>query len=373
MSSPRLNRRQLLAASATAACASSILPSLLSAEPTAARHVPWLSQAQTPPEKLPESAPTLSNLLVDQDGKPITTVAGWEARRDELRGWWSNWLGSLGVDRTQAPKLKVLEEDRVGDVVRQLVQYDVEPGLATQGYLLRPAAAGGKMLPAVAVFHSTVPYSIRQPSGLEGTESKHFGLKLAQRGHVTFCPRNFLWSDNLHLKAKEEAENFLARKPGCRGMAKMLFNAQVAVDILLAQPQVDPARIGCVGHSLGAKEVIYLAAMDPRVKVTVSSEGGIGTRFSNWDAPWYLGEAIRDPNWGHEQHELLGLVAPRPFLLLGGDSADGDQSWPFISAALPVYQLYGKPAPLGLFNHKQGHAVPPEAEARIYEWFATYL
>ena len=28
---------------------------------------------------------------------------------------------------------------------------------------------------------------------------------------------------------------------------------------------------------------------------------------------------------------------------------------------------------LGLFNHKQGHAVPPEAEQRIYEWFEKYL
>ena len=48
-------------------------------------------------------------------------------------------------------------------------------------------------------------------------------------------------------------------------------------------------RMGAVGHSLGAKETLYLAAFDERVKATVSSEGGIGTKFSNWDAAWYLG------------------------------------------------------------------------------------
>jgi hypothetical protein len=66
------------------------------------------------------------------------------------------------------------------------------------------------------------------------------------------------------------------------------------------------------------------------------------------------------------------LIAPRPFLLLGGDSADGDRGWPFIAAALPVYKLYGDTPRVGQFNHKQGHSVPPEAERRIYEWLETY-
>jgi hypothetical protein len=40
---------------------------------------------------------------------------------------------------------------------------------------------------------------------------------------------------------------------------------------------------------------------------------------------------------------------------------------------MPVYDLHGKPARLGLYNHKKGHAVPPDAEKRIYEWLLTYL
>jgi hypothetical protein len=75
----------------------------------------------------------------------------------------------------------------------------------------------------------------------------------------------------------------------------------------------------------------------------------------------------------------LALVAPRPFLLVGGDSADGAQSWPFIAAALPVYQLHaddakpsGRPR-LGLLNHHQGHPVNPGAADRMNEWMTTYL
>ncbi len=109
-----------------------------------------------------------------------------------------------------------------------------------------------------------------------------------------------------------------------------------------------------MGHSLRAKEVLSLAAFDDRVKAAVSSEGGIGTRLSNWDAPSYLGKEVREKDFAHEHHELLALVALRAFLLIGGDSADGDRIWPFIEAALPVDRLYGGPARIGLFNHRKG-------------------
>ena len=38
-----------------------------------------------------------------------------------------------------------------------------------------------------------------------------------------------------------------------------------------------------------------------------------------------------------------------------------------------MYRLYGDPPRLGLFNHKQGHCVPPAAERQIYNWLDTYL
>ena len=125
-----------------------------------------------------------------------------------------------------------------------------------------------------------------------------------------------LWPANSveRLNANEEVKKLAERAPLSKttqpkGMAKMLHDALVAVDILIAQPEVDAGRIGSAGHSVGAKEVLYLAAFDERVKATVSSEGGIGTKFSNWDAAWYLGPTIKEPTFTHEQHELLALAA----------------------------------------------------------------
>jgi dienelactone hydrolase len=371
----RLTRRDALQLSAIAA-GSALALTLPGAE---RRDVPWLSEIQQPPKSLPADAPTLSDLLVAADGRKIHDLDAWNKRRTEIRQWWLDFLGPMPAERKAAPPLTVVEEDRADGVVRQLVRYEIEPGINTEAYLLQPERLPAKA-PGVAVFHSTVNYTIRQPAGLEGPPEKHFGLRLAKRGCVCFCPRNFLWPTitTERLNANAEVQKLADRAPFSnqtqrKGMAKMLYDSLVAVDILAAQPQVDPARLGCVGHSLGAKETLYLAAFDERVKVTVSSEGGIGTKFSNWDAPWYLGPEIKEPTFTHEHHELLALCAPRPFLLLGGNSADGDRGWPFIAAALPVYELYGKPARLGQFNHGKGHAVPPEAEQRIDEWLMTYL
>ena len=119
--------------------------------------------------------------------------------------------------------------------------------------------------------------------------------------------------------------------------------------------------------------MLYLAAFDPRIRATVSSEGGVGTSFSNWDAPWYLGKSIGNESFTHEHHELLAMAAPRAFLLIGGESADGSQSWPFIEAALPVYRLHSQTPRLGLLCHGAGHAVPPVAGRKTLEWLETYV
>ncbi len=369
MSSYRFSRRSFLASTAVACAAPQVLcgdePSRISI-----KEVPWLEEVQTPPKSLPPSAPKLRPLLVDAAGKTITTREAWEQRREEIRRSW--WEFLQPPPRWAAPSYQVLEEDREAGVLRRKIAYETEPGVAVEAYLIEPLDAAPQR-PGVVVLHSTVDYTIRQPAGLEGPPEKAFGLKLAQQGVTTLSPRNFLWTAEKKGIAREQAQAYLTRRPGSKGMAKMLHDALVAMDLLATLPGVDPQRLGAVGHSLGAKEVLYLAAFDERVKAAVSSEGGVGVRFSNWDAPWYLGEAVRQPSFDREHHELLALAAPRAFLLIGGDSADGDASWPFIEAALPVYRLYGEPARLGLFNHKQGHAVPPVAEERIAHWILTYL
>jgi dienelactone hydrolase len=332
---------------------------------------PWLPEVQRAPARIPEAATRPAPLLFDDEHRPIDTPEKWAARRAELTRRWRRFLGTIRLPRA-VPPLTVLEVDRPDGVIRQLVRYEAEPGLPVEGYMLRPEGEG-RDRPGAVVLHSTIDYTIRQPAGLEGPEDKHIGLHLARRGYVTFCPRCFLWQYGEPGKIGSAVDWLRKRHPDVTGMAKMLSDAVRAVDVLASQPDVDRRRIGAIGHSLGAKEVLYLSAFDPRVRATVSSEGGIGLSYSNWDAPWYLSEAIHAPDLALDHGQILALSAPRAFLLIGGDSADGDQSWPYIEAVLPVWKLAGAPEAVGLFNHRQGHAFPESAQQRSYEWLDWFL
>jgi len=346
-------------------------PAPVSQTPPSRRDVPWLQEVLQAPEAPPAPARPLQPVLTDNESRTITTLAGWRRRRSDLEQAWRGVIGNLSPQRRNPPRVDVVDEEHIGEVVRQRVQYLVEPDVRTEAYLLKPRESRTSC-PGAVVFHSTTPESIRQPAGLADGAEKHFGLALARRGFVAICPRNFLWPDTTRMAAQDETRRLRERHPQARGIAKMLFDGQVAVDILAARSDVDRKRIGCIGHSLGAKEALYLGAFDPRITAVVSSEGGIGLTMSNWDAEWYLGEILRQPGFAREHHELLALAAPRPFLLVGGDSADGAASWPWIAAALPVYRLYGAPR-LGLLNHRRGHAVPPDVEPRLLEWLETYV
>ncbi len=368
----KLSRREFVAASLASGLSSS---SAFGQRLPATREVPWLGEIQRPPAQLPADAPKLLPLLVDAGKNPIRTRAHWEKHREYLHRQWLELIGEiiprdhLAPQARRPPQFEIRESDRNDGVVRRRIRYETERGVKTSAYLMMPYKPK-KRLPAVVVLHSTVDYTIRQGAGLEGRPEAAWGLKLAQRGMVVICPRCFLWNDTPPPNYQARVKEHHRRHRLSRGIAKMYYDAARAVDLLVSLEEVDPDRIGAAGHSLGAKEALYLAAFDRRIRATVSSEGGIGTKFSNWNAPWYWGD---DEFFGREHHELLAMVAPRAFLLIGGESADGERSWPFIEAVLPVYRFYGEPCHVGLYNHRQGHSIPPLAERRVYEWLETYL
>jgi dienelactone hydrolase len=340
---------------------------------TALDEVPWLSEVTTPVASptLPQPG-RLEPLLVTPAGEAVTTWESWLEHRNSLRFRWLDFLGSM--PEPPPLTLTVLKDETTTGIRRQLLQYEAEPGQWVQGWLLRPEQPTKELQAGIVALHPTTSDTIDEIAGVTGRPSRQSGWQLAQRGFVVFCPRCFLWQDAASLD--EAVARHRKRHPQSLGMAKMLHDARRAVDVLLAQPDVDPARIGAFGHSLGAKEVLYLAAFDDRIRAAVASEGGLGFRSTNWDAPWYLGEAITDEHFPLNHHQLLALIAPRPFLIVGGESgpgaADGDRSWVLLNAALPVWQLHDPSPRLGLLNHRAGHDIPAGAFERMVEWLTTY-
>ncbi len=319
-------------------------------------------------------ASTTSNLftplLVDGAGKAITSPAAWMQRRAALRSEWQTLLGEFPKEKVPL-KVEVVATETLPEFTRQLVKYQIEDGVFTDAYVLTPRKVAGK-LPGIVVFHQTVKSQAQQAAGVDASnpELTH-GVQLVKRGYVVICPRCFIFADGAGYA--EWVKRMQQLHPTWTGMARMTWDGIRAADYLESLPQVDRERIGCLGHSLGAKEVLYAAAFDERFKVAVFSEGGIGLTFSNWDAPWYLGPCIRQPGFAREHHELIALIAPRPFLLLAGNSADNDKSAAFTEAARPVYELLGARDNVRLLNHRQGHRYPAEAQAAAEELLERHL
>jgi hypothetical protein len=95
---------------------------------------------QTPPARLPTNAPHLSGLLVDSHGHPISSKRSWLKQRARLKERWQGVLGEF--PRHKAPlKTEVLATEDLGEFTRQLVRYQIEDGLYTDGYLLTPKVA----------------------------------------------------------------------------------------------------------------------------------------------------------------------------------------------------------------------------------------
>ncbi|MFN0196971.1 MAG: alpha/beta hydrolase family protein [Planctomycetaceae bacterium] len=340
--------------------------------------VPWLEEVQ--PQSPEKPLEQFSNLLKSSSGEPITTVEDWERQRKIIRRRWLDFLGPM-PERNFDLDMKVVSEEIVGNVRRQLVEYNVEDDLRAPGYLLRPTADVPKgKWPAIAGLHQTTTQTIDEIAAVSGPEDMSIGMKMARQGYVVFCPKNYLWH-NVNKKNEgkgytEAVAQLAERHPKTLGMMKMLYDAQRGVDLLCSLDDVDQQRIGAMGHSLGAKETFYLMAFDERVKAGVASDGGTGFTSTNWNAPWYLGKQIEQPDFPLDHHELLALIAPRPFLILAGEvgaAADGDRTWPYMQAALPVWELYGKPVRLGMYNHRLGHVLPPEVYAKLEAWLKTYV
>ena len=317
----------------------------------------------------------------------------WREQEGKLRKRFDTLLGEM-PQVGAPPGMRVVREENIEGVIRRRVVFEVEPGVSMDAYLLIPHSKQGEessKRPGMIALHPTTANNIDEIAGVGYEGARATGLEFAKLGYVVVCPKCFLWQDAENFQ--KAVEGHRDRHPNARGIAKMVFDARRAVDALLAIPQVDPNRLVAVGHSLGAKEVLYLMAADSRIVAGVASEGGVDLGSTNWEALWYLGPVPRlDPEWGHD--ELVALIAPRALLVMGGEqgpgAADGTQSLKNLRRSYPAWRSQGVPqegslkgaanqpsglkkSGLWLWNHRSGHVFGPAQFETASQWLHEVL
>src|SRR6516165_1473072 len=113
---------------------------------------------------------------------------------------------------------------------------------------------------------------------------------------------------------------------------------------LCTRPEVDRARIGATGMSMGSTRAWWLAAVDDRIAAAV----GVAclTRYQNLIAHGELrAHGVYYFNYGMLKHfdveGVLALIAPRPFLALTGDLDAGSPADGIKLLEKKVGQVYG--------------------------------
>ncbi len=285
-----------------------------------------------------------------------------------------------GTPAHAALQPKILERVPLMGGFREKVSYSVEPGRRVSAYLFVPAREGPH--PAVLCIHQhnrEFHLGKSEPAGLSGNPEQFYAMELAKRGYVVFAPDAICFEERQHPSLRgADYERFEAMRRLTEGsclQAKMLWDLQRALNYLISRREVDGRRIGCLGHSLGGQETLFLSALDRRIAVGVSSCGFSSYR-AIFDAAVLHNFAAYVPGllrYG-DLDRVLALVAPRPFLVLTGS---GDPLFPLEGVQATVQgarRAYGKARDrLRLEVFPTAHGFPAPMREAAYAWFDRWL
>jgi pimeloyl-ACP methyl ester carboxylesterase len=335
-----------------------------------------------PPALVPY--PDHQNLLyvLDAQGRqqPVKTVADWEKRRAHILENMQVVMGPVPDDSRKVPlDVKLVEEVSLDGFTRRKVTYAIERGERVAAYLFMPERTGREKFPAVLCLHQTVKIGKEEPAGLGGNPNLHYALHLARRGYVTLAPD--------YPSFGEHEYDFAPSRGYASGTMKAIWDNMRGIDLLVSLAEVDSARIGCIGHSLGGHNTMFTAAFDSRIRCLVSNCGF--TRFhkyysgklKGWTSDRYMPRI--DTEYGNDPDrvpfdfpEIVAAFAPRPFLAsapVRDDNFEVSGVRDSIAAALPIYGLYGMPENLQANYPDSAHDFPEDARDVAYRFFDKHL
>lgn len=207
------------------------------------------------------------------------------------------WEGFADLDKTTPLEAEILREWEQDGVVCRVVRYQVGvfKGAPSKVAAFYAFPKGGTKLPAILEMHgggqsaslnSVVTYAKRGYASI----SINWGGNKMSLGQETWNGPQTDWGklDATHPPQRNKANHFAGsltpddytldalESPRNSNWFLVLMASRRAITFLEQQPEVDAARIGARGHSMGGKLTTNLAGIDKRIKAAVPSCGGSG-------------------------------------------------------------------------------------------------
>lgn len=356
---------------------------------------PKIAPCFAPPPEFAGKFGAYASPLKFYDGHDVKSRAEWPQRRAEILRYWHEQMGPW-PELIARPKVEIVSERKRGELTELRVNLEVAPGVMQHGFFLLPPGPGAKPAVLVVFYAPEVSIGYDGPEPLTGQAKKYlasgnrgegrdFALQLSRRGFVTLSigtPGDNAYQPDLYGMK-------------CQPLSQLAYLAANGHTILAQRPDVDPRRIGVMGHSYGGKWAMFASCLYEKFACGVWSDPGIvfdetKPAVNYWE-PWYLGldpastrkrglitpESPRTDPYarivagGHDLHELHALMAPRPFLVSGG-SEDRPERWVALNHAVAVNRFLGYDHRVALTS-RPAHSPTPESNEQAFLFLEHFL
>ncbi|RYH11611.1 S9 family peptidase [Tropicimonas sp. IMCC6043] len=205
------------------------------------------------------------------------------------------------------------------------------------------------------------------------------GPVLARAGFAVLC----VDMPGFGARQAEGSEQALAKTALWRGrslLGDMLRDQSIAFRALAALPEVDPARIGTFGISMGGTLAYFLAALMPEIRCAahlcvfanlapLADEGGLDLHGIYMVVPGLLK--------AHDAADVAAMIAPRPLLVCAGledPLTPPSALWPALDRLRVGYrQQAAQDALRILTDDSAGHEETPAFRAAVLDFFSEHL
>lgn len=297
----------------------------------------------------------------------------------QLRAELYGMLGTLPPRDRPVSAQKVSETERDGYVLETLI-LDLNGFEPAPAFLARPKGLSGRA-PAVLFNHSHGGnYSIGKNEFIEGREylaAPPYAKALTDMGCIGLCVDTWVFGERAHTSEMDMFKAMLWQGRVLWGM--MVYDSIKALEYLGTRGDVDPARIGTLGISMGSTMAWWLAALDQRVAAAVDiccltdlhtllHEHGLGGHGIYYYVPGLIER--------FSTSDINALIAPRPHLALAGirDKLTPPKGLDVVDAHLKeVYTELGAPDNWQLLRYDEGHKETEDGRRHILEFLAKHL
>jgi dienelactone hydrolase len=301
------------------------------------------------------------------------------SRKQASRALLYGLLGDL-PPRERPISARVVGVEKRGCYNLETLSLDLNGEEPVPAYFTRPRGAVGP-LPAVVYSHSHGgDYALGKDEFLRGREylaDPPWAEELARLGVCGLAIDAWVFGGRAGRSESAVFKDMLWRGEVLWG--RMVFDTLRAADYLVSRPEVDAARIGSMGMSMGATMAWWHAALDERVKVCVDicclTDFQALAETDGFDAHglYYYVPGLRKH---FTAAEINALIAPRAHLALAGahDPLTPAAGLDRVDAALrAAYAAEGVPHAWRLSRHDVGHMETPAMRAEARAWLAAWL